>query len=69
MRAVLLFFRHKDMAEMFIFVKGKGVLRLDDANHSVTAGSVALVFPPTRHTIHNTGESEDLDLFTIGSIP
>lgn len=57
------------MAEMFIFVQGEGLLRLDNDNHSVTAGSVALVFPPTRHTIYNTGYIESLDLFTIASIP
>ncbi|CAN8061985.1 unnamed protein product [Agarophyton chilense] len=59
---------HDDMVEMFLFVAGKGVLNLDGTNYTVSDGSVALVFPPTKHTIFNTA-TEPLELFSIASVP
>lgn len=56
------------MVELFIFVHGDGMLKLDKVNHSVTAGSISLVYPRTKHTIYNTG-SDPLELFTIASVP
>lgn len=56
------------MAEMFVFVNGEGVLNLDGSNFSISDGSVALVFPPTKHTIYNTAD-KPLELFTIASVP
>lgn len=52
---------------MFLFVAGDGVLSLDGKNYSVSDGSVALVFPPTKHTIFNTAD-KPLELFTIASV-
>lgn len=58
---------HKDMTEMFIFIKGAGILRLDHVNHSISDGSVAIIHPYTRHTIYNVGDN-DLQLYTIASV-
>lgn len=60
---------HKDMTELFIFETGEGMLQLDDTNHSIKAGSLALVHPPTRHTIYNTGKTDAVDLYVIASVP
>lgn len=58
---------HKDMTEMFIFIKGTGILRLDHINHTISDGSVAIIRPYTRHTIYNVGDDE-LQLYTIASV-
>lgn len=59
---------HKDMVEMFIFVEGNGILKLNDKNFSVKAGSISIIYPKTRHTIYNTGQKY-LSLYTIASVP
>ncbi len=52
---------------MFIFTSGTGVLQLDGVNHTVSGGSFATVYPPTRHTIFNDAEAT-LTLFTIAVV-
>lgn len=57
------------MAEMFIFTQGEGILHLGGVNYTVSKGTVSLIFPPTKHTIFNTGIHDPLELFTIASVP
>lgn len=58
------------MVEMFIFLRGHGVLRMDGNNYSIGKDTFATVYPPTRHTIFNDADAEDpLSLLTIAAVP
>lgn len=59
---------HKDMAELFYFLGGNGIVELGTRNHTVTAGSIVKAFPPTPHTIWNVDRSQPLVLLTVASV-
>lgn len=47
---------HDDFEEIFYFLRGTGVVILDDEEIPVKAGSVVVVPPKSFHEIQNTGE-------------
>jgi len=66
------FHRHKDNEEVYIFVKGKGEMVIDDERFEVKEGSVVKVNPEAKRSWWNTGD-EDLLYIVIqgaqGSMP
>ncbi|WP_373893746.1 cupin domain-containing protein [Virgibacillus sp. CBA3643] len=47
---------HIGIEEIFYFIRGTGIVILDDEEIPVKAGSVVVVPPETYHAIKNTGE-------------
>ncbi|HVF49995.1 MAG TPA: cupin domain-containing protein [Pyrinomonadaceae bacterium] len=56
---------HTGMHEVFYVLKGSGHIRIDDGEHSLTAGTCVAVAPGESHEIANTG-AEDLTLIYFG---
>lgn len=48
--------KHENLEEIFYFLRGTGVVTLNEQEISVKAGSVVVVPPETNHSIKNTGE-------------
>lgn len=58
------------MVELFIFLQGDGVLNLDGRNYTISEGSVATVYPPTKHTIYNPPHSTSpIQLLSVAAVP
>lgn len=49
---------HKETEETFYFLKGSGLIRVDDIPHTVMPGDVYYVNPEEKHDIENTGKTD-----------
>ena len=48
--------KHEDLEETFYFLRGTGIVKLDDEEIEVQAGSVVVSPPGTYHAVKNTGK-------------
>lgn len=48
--------KHEDLEETFYFIRGTGIVFLDDEEIEVKAGSVVVSPPGTYHAVKNTGK-------------
>jgi quercetin dioxygenase-like cupin family protein len=56
---------HADMCEVFFVEAGSGVIRVEQQEYALTAGTCIAVEPGEQHEVHNTG-SEELVLTYFG---
>lgn len=54
---------HPDMAEVFLVLSGRGLIRLNGETFDLTPGRCAVAEPGERHEIENTGEDYLLLLY------
>ena len=47
---------HPSQEQVYVIVRGRGVMRVGDEEREVEAGTLVLVPPRTGHSIRNTGE-------------
>lgn len=46
---------HRDSEQIYVIVRGRGTMIVEDEEREVEAGSAVLIAPNTRHAIRNTG--------------
>lgn len=56
--------KHKNNEEIYIFLKGKGIMEIDNEKIEVKEGSVVKIAPPAIRTMENTSD-EDLEYIVI----
>lgn len=52
--------KHEGQEEVYYFVRGYGVMELDDATFNVRPGDVVVIQDGVFHRVHNTSPSEEL---------
>ena len=48
--------RHKENEEIYIILKGKGIITVDETKINIQEGSVVKILPQASRTIENTGD-------------
>jgi mannose-6-phosphate isomerase-like protein (cupin superfamily) len=47
---------HREAENVFLVLKGRGIMELDEAQHPIEPGTVVFVPPGVTHAIYNTGD-------------
>jgi mannose-6-phosphate isomerase-like protein (cupin superfamily) len=56
---------HDKQEEVYIFVKGKGVLETDDELTQVTEGDIVVIDDGDFHQVHNTSDTVNLEFICV----
>lgn len=59
---------HRDSEQIYVIVRGRGTMIVEDEEQEVEAGCAVLIPPNTRHAIRNTG-AEPLEYVAATSPP